>query len=327
MEFDFPGLGKAFLAPAAVAAVVSWIFQTIAKGSVDNYFNQKLEQFKHDLGRLAASAQFDHQRKLRDFQAFRSKRHEAYAGVYEGARLVCHTLYREFSQFEFEVMCIRNESTNIPGSTGLVTLKRRYKELPNCGEYEQEFYEALTVEKDLELGLNVYRRAFVDSIGARAVGLIEEFERDCATKAVYLSDNVTEATRKLISQCYHLIAKTRSDPLPDDAFLALLDWLKKGMSDDLRIGDEVPPEQRPLEEELRWRLHHGEHHSVTDSVAASAVPGSAEPPGGDERDDRDRHDCRRGHEAHENVAEADHVAAHDLRMREDRDVQQARGNE
>ena len=81
MEFDFPGIGKAFLAPAAVAAVVSWIFQALAKGNVDNYFNQKLEQFKHDLGKLAASAQFEHQRKLRELQAFRGKRHEAYAGV------------------------------------------------------------------------------------------------------------------------------------------------------------------------------------------------------------------------------------------------------
>jgi len=252
MEFDFPGIGKAFLAPAAVAAVVSWVFQTLAKRSADNYFNQKLEQFKHDLGKLAASAQFDHQRKLRDFQAFRSKRHEAYAGIYEGARLVCHTLYREFSQFEFDVMCIRNESTNIPGSTGLKTLKRKYKELPDPGEYEEEFHDALTVEEDLERGLNVYRRAFVDSIGARAVGLIEEFERDCATKAVYLSDNVTEATRKLVSQCYHLIAKTRSDPLPDDAYLALLDWLKKGMSADLSTGDDdVSLEQRRLDEKQK----------------------------------------------------------------------------
>jgi hypothetical protein len=88
MEFDFPGIGKAFPAPAAVAAVVSWIFPALAKGNVDNYFNQKLEQFRHDLGKLAASAQFEHQRKLRELQAFRGKRHEAYAGVYEGARLV-----------------------------------------------------------------------------------------------------------------------------------------------------------------------------------------------------------------------------------------------
>ena len=253
MEFDFTGIGKAFLAPAAVAAVASWVFQTLAKRRADNYFNQKLEQFKQDLGKLAASAQFDHQRKLRDFQAFRrSTRQEAYAGIYDGARLMCHTFHREFSQFEFDVMCIRNENTNIPGSTGLETLKRRCKDLPDAGDYEQEFHEALTVEEDLEWGLNVYRRAFVDSIGARAVGLIEEFERDCATKATYLSDNVTEATRKLVSQCYHLMAKTRTDPLPDDAYLALLDWLKKGMSDDLRIGDDgVPLEQRRPEEKQK----------------------------------------------------------------------------
>jgi len=175
MEFDFPGIVAPFLAPAAVAAVTSFIFQTLARGKVDYYFNQKLEQFKYDLGKLAASAQFDYQRKLRDVQAFSSKRHEAYAGIFEGAQLVCHTLDREFSQFEFDVMCIRNE-------------------------------------------------------------------------ALYLSDNVTEATRKLISQCYHLMAKTRTDTLPRDAYLALLDGLKKGMSADLRIGDyDVPLEQRRLE--------------------------------------------------------------------------------
>ena len=252
MEFDFRGIVNSFLAPAAVAAVMSFIFQTLAKGRADSYFNQKLEQFKYDLGKLAASAQFDHQRKLRDFQAFSSKRHEAYARIYGGARLVCHTLDREFSQFEFYVMCIRNESTNIPGSTGLATLKERYKELPDSGEYEQEFHEALTVEKDLEWGLKVYRRAFVDSIGPRAVGLIEELEREFATRAVYLSNDATEATRTLISQCYHLLAKTRSDPLPHDAYLALLDGLKKGMSDELRIGDyDLLLEQRRLEEKQK----------------------------------------------------------------------------
>ena len=48
------------------------------------------------------------------------------------------------------------------------------------------------------------------------------------------------------------MAKTRTDPLPDDAYLALLDWLKKGMSDDLRIGDdEVPLEQRGPEEKQK----------------------------------------------------------------------------
>lgn len=182
MEFDFPGIVAPFLAPAAVAAVTSFIFQTLARGKVDYYFNQKLDQFKYDLGKLAASAQFDYQRKLRDVQAFSSKRHEAYAGIFEGAQLVCHTLDREFSQFEFDVMCIRNESTILPGSTGLESLKRRYKELPDSGEYEQEFHQALTEEEDLEWGLNVYRRAFVDSIGARAVGLIEELEREFATR-------------------------------------------------------------------------------------------------------------------------------------------------
>ena len=41
------------------------------------------------------------------------------------------------------------------------------------------------------------------------------------------------------------MAKTRSDPLPDDAYLALLDGLKQRMSAELPIGDyEVPLEQR-----------------------------------------------------------------------------------
>ena len=45
------------------------------------------------------------------------------------------------------------------------------------------------------------------------------------------------------------MARTRSDPLSADAYLALLDALKKGMSADLRVGDyNVPLEQRRLEE-------------------------------------------------------------------------------
>ena len=68
MELDWTGIVRAFLAPAAVAAAVSWIFQTLAKGKVDSHFTRKLEQFKHDLGQAAAAAQFDYQRRPHDFR-------------------------------------------------------------------------------------------------------------------------------------------------------------------------------------------------------------------------------------------------------------------
>jgi hypothetical protein len=79
---DWSGIGSTFLAPAVVAAAVSWIFQLVAKGKVDSYFNRQLERFKHDLGQAAAAAQFDYQRKFYDFQKFSERRHDAYVELH-----------------------------------------------------------------------------------------------------------------------------------------------------------------------------------------------------------------------------------------------------
>jgi hypothetical protein len=85
-ELDYPGIVRSFLAPAAVAGVVSGLFQLIAKAKLDSHFTKQLEAFKAQLSGLADAARFDYSRRLADFSLFAAKRHEVYVEVYRRYR-------------------------------------------------------------------------------------------------------------------------------------------------------------------------------------------------------------------------------------------------
>jgi hypothetical protein len=85
-ELDYPGIVRSFLAPAAVAGLVSALFPVITKAKLDSHFTKQLEAFKAQLSGLADAARFDYSRRLADFNLFAAKRHEVYPEVYRRYR-------------------------------------------------------------------------------------------------------------------------------------------------------------------------------------------------------------------------------------------------
>ena len=106
LDWDLSGLVSSFLGPAAVAGVVSFLFQRFTRGKLDNYFAKQLEAFKAarrrdlktydaELSRLADAAKFDYARRLADFNLFAVKRHAVYAGLWRRYR-AAFDAYQEY---------------------------------------------------------------------------------------------------------------------------------------------------------------------------------------------------------------------------------------
>jgi hypothetical protein len=67
-----------------ILAVAIWVgVKYFAKKYVDQHFNEKLEDHKHELQQIVEFSKFDMQRKFQDFMLFTTKRHEAYVALYD----------------------------------------------------------------------------------------------------------------------------------------------------------------------------------------------------------------------------------------------------
>jgi hypothetical protein len=67
-----------------ILAVAIWGgVKYFAKKYVDQHFNEKLENHKHELQQITEFNKFDMQRKFQDFTLFTTKRHEAYVVLYD----------------------------------------------------------------------------------------------------------------------------------------------------------------------------------------------------------------------------------------------------
>jgi hypothetical protein len=217
MEFDFPGFVKAFLAPAVVAAVVSWVFQLLAKGKVDSYFNQKLEQFKHDLGQVAAAAQFDYQRRLQDFNLFTERRNSVYAemiGRLEGA---FESLVENFGTRPKFVARATADYTDVPDEVlhqkllmlGIKSKRMRASTIRTLRASPENIGKKLVTGLDL-----YYRKKSIDSV---------EAARNCLlSNSIFIDEAIYEEAQSYIAGAFDMLEK--NSPSPEN-FLELRDKL------------------------------------------------------------------------------------------------------
>ena len=239
MEFDFPGIATTLLAPAAVAAVTSFIFQTLAKGKVDNYFHRKLEQFKHDLGQATAAAQFDYQRKLHDFQAFSDQRRLVYGEVFKQARALMNTL----SGCHADAMNIRKSVSGTNPQHRRVMLNHfqvdaeAMEELESAGFFEQENDDA-TLMMTMDWIMILFTR--------RTTERRKALEESLLTNSLFLSRRVNDAAWSFMQKADGFVAddafsffaeNTNSEPLKESfakCEAAMREELSRGYYDELK---------------------------------------------------------------------------------------------
>lgn len=226
MEFDFPGIVRAFLAPAAVAAAVSWIFQILAKGKVDSYFNQKLEQFKHDLGQAAAAAQFDYQRRLHDFEAFSEKRHAVYGEAFKRARAVLNTSIR----YGYDAFNLRNDLVPDEGKPEYLELVLQHQKtepevieiVREMGLFEQPPDQASTM-MTMDQAAEVFKRLATEKRDA--------FEECVTDNSLFLSRRVSDASWNFIQDAYTYMDATFYGAEDSSFVKDRSDQLKKSLAD------------------------------------------------------------------------------------------------
>ncbi|MGG6362657.1 hypothetical protein ACQ5SI_26280 [Peribacillus frigoritolerans] len=71
-------LGQATL----LIAIVTFLLKSYFKNLISQFFQKELEDYKHDLNLITEEKKFDYQRKLHDFNLYRTSRHESYPVLY-----------------------------------------------------------------------------------------------------------------------------------------------------------------------------------------------------------------------------------------------------
>ncbi|TYS87512.1 hypothetical protein [Rossellomorea aquimaris] len=66
-----------------VIAIITFLLKTYFKGFIGQIFKKEIESYKHELNLYTEEQKFDYQRKLHDFNLYRSKRHESYKELYK----------------------------------------------------------------------------------------------------------------------------------------------------------------------------------------------------------------------------------------------------
>ncbi|MDF2039857.1 hypothetical protein P2R12_23225 [Cytobacillus oceanisediminis] len=74
---------KFFGQATILIAAVTFLLRSYFKNLVSQFFKKELEEYKHDLNLITEEKKFDYQRKLHDFNLYRTRRHESYRVLYK----------------------------------------------------------------------------------------------------------------------------------------------------------------------------------------------------------------------------------------------------
>lgn len=69
--------------PSVVTTILVFVLKKYLSNKVDNYFQEKITLFKHQLDLSTEAERFNYQRKIQDFNLYTVKKHEKYVSIYE----------------------------------------------------------------------------------------------------------------------------------------------------------------------------------------------------------------------------------------------------
>lgn len=75
---DWSSIGISAGTAFVITTLGSFVIKRYLSNTIDAHFNEKLENYKHQLNSLTESARFDYQRKLKDFDIYTNKKHTSY---------------------------------------------------------------------------------------------------------------------------------------------------------------------------------------------------------------------------------------------------------
>ena len=223
------GLVDLILTSSITTIIVTAILPFVGKKWIDNYFKEKLEDYKHDLQLITKKVDFDYQRQIHDFNLFSNKKHEIYAELY--SQLV-------------------NANNEVGSATSA------YRQYPDFHRYDinkvRDFLVEMNISEDeinritarFELDKNRTVKeltAKVDFKNAQKADIVRvEATRYLLKSEIYLNEEVSNKSNEIVQQLKNLMINEE----------LLIDYKTSGEGNDLGIQKEQLEINRKVKENL-----------------------------------------------------------------------------
>lgn len=132
---------------------IGFLIRYLIQKKIDSYFNKKLETHKQELAIITEHAKYDISKKLYDFEAYASKKHEIYPELYRLAAETWHEILRFRYKFDTE---IKSSMRGLDGEELVEYFYERIAPLTikNLDAYEYVFKNELYLSKNVSIAYN-----------------------------------------------------------------------------------------------------------------------------------------------------------------------------
>lgn len=132
---------------------VGLLINHFAQARVKFYFDKQLDQHRHNLAIITKHAEYDISKKLYDFEAYASKKHEIYPELYRLAAETWHEILRFRYKFDTE---IKSSMRGLDGEELVEYFYERIAPLTikNLDAYEYVFKNELYLSKNVSIAYN-----------------------------------------------------------------------------------------------------------------------------------------------------------------------------
>lgn len=132
---------------------IGFLIRYLIQKKIDSYFNKKLETHKQELAIITEHAKYDISKKLYDFEAYASKKHEIYPELYRRASETWHEILRFRYKFDTEI------KFSMRGLDGEELVEYFYEKIApltikNLDAYEYVFKNELYLSKNVSIAYN-----------------------------------------------------------------------------------------------------------------------------------------------------------------------------
>ena len=253
-ELDYPGIVRSFLAPAAVAGLISALFPLITKAKLDSHFTKQLDAFKAQLAGLADAARFDYSRRLADFSLFAAKRHEVYVEVFRRYRATFDA-YQQYG-----IVYHRNRGYKTLNEAEVRALMTRTRVKANA---QEEVVAQWNTNRDE--GFRLLNLALDGRYSLRARAVFDRAQDFWLANYVYASKDVRAMVSSLVPKLRDYVVYLEQTPLEERQ----RDEVTKSKWKTLE--EEVRDKLEALTDALRDELRRGDYEGSTTARPGEAV--------------------------------------------------------
>ncbi|PBB04976.1 hypothetical protein [Salimicrobium humidisoli] len=239
-----------------VVGIVAFLLRTYFKNLITHFFKRELADYQHNLSLITEEQKFDYQRKLQDFNLYRTQRHESYRVLYKNAVTAVKNVKKmgnhQFPNFE-----------SMTDDEIFLYLKKEMVD-------EIDINEALRKYGESE-DTSFLKTSLAKAKATVIIKKVEEFENHYRENELYYSKEIIETAKPMIDIFEQLTKILALQSITNSVFdfdinELGISWIEEELSKVEDNKDELEARLESLKSAIVNELSIGEYESISKDI-------------------------------------------------------------